>query len=134
MTETLHNTYCTAGESEFDFPVVLSGLTITVQCDGIEIKIKGTTYTFASDEEFVVTNRAEITHLVGYIVVDTTPDPDEVRVYVDEVIEDGVDVPFDFPRGGQYDLHAYLYAVKIPAVTSDLAGIDHDRWRVQTES
>lgn len=130
MAETLINTHADPAVHAFDLAVVLSGTTITVQSNAITIKMNGADWTFAADEVFTVVNRLDVTELVAYIVIDTTPDPDEIRVFVDEYIQDGVDEPYKFVRGAQYTLLAYLYRITIPASTTDVSGFDIDRWRM----
>ena len=132
MTEALHKSYCKAGESEFDLPVSLSGLVVTVACAGQVIRINGVDHTFADDEEFTVSDRSDAAFIRAFIVVDTNPPgppgTEEVRVFVDEVVDDGVDVSHSFDRDGDLVPHAMLYALDIPANTAYLAGIDHNRW------
>ncbi len=108
-----------------DLVVTLLGTDITVTAGNV--RYKGTQKAVAQDV-FSVVDRVDETVIRGFLVHDTVGDTFEV--FIDEWIQDGLDEPYTFPRGGQYELAFYLYQVTVPPNTTDLAGIDHLRWRM----
>lgn len=112
-----------------DFPVTFAGTVITVGAG--TMKFNGVDWPLLEDEVFAVINRPEVTEIVAYIVIDRGTVPaGELRVFVDDVIQDDVDVRHKFERGGSLELVAYLYRVTIPGGTTDVSALDYHRWRI----
>ena len=110
-----------------DLPVALEGGLITVS-SGI-VKADGQDYSLEEDETFTVVSRPVLTEVIGYLVLDTF-DNDSLRLFVEEIEDDGESAPYDFARGDQYTLLFYLFQVLLPADTADLAVLDYNRWVV----
>jgi len=108
-----------------DLPVTVNGLTLTVG-QGSFI-IAGVTYTLAADADFLAVNRATETwlyiHLVK-VIADSS-----IAVFVDEVIDDGIDLLYVF-GGSPYKMLHRVVVAKIPANTADLVNADIERSRI----
>lgn len=82
-----------------------------------QVKLSGQTYEMDDDETFAFTpNPSHEVTLLGYVV----EDPDEAtkaHVYVDEIVNDGVDAQVRPRDAGFKCLHS-LFLLKIPAAAS----------------
>ena len=129
MPEITNTKIVAADRHAMDFPVTLSGATITVGAG--TMKYNGVDWPLLDDEVFTVVNRPDETEIVAYIVIDRGTVPaGELRVFVDDVIQDGIDVRHKFERSERYELVAYLYRVTIPGGTTDVSTLDYHRWRI----
>ncbi len=128
MPETTNTKLVPPSRHAMDFLVTLSGDTITVGAGAM--KFNGVEWVLLEDEVFAVINRSEVTEIVAYIVIDSGVSPSELRVFVDDVVQDGIDVRHKFERAGRYELVAYLYRVTIPGGTTDVSALDYHRWRI----
>lgn len=129
MSEITNTKLVPPSRHAMDFPVTLAGATITVGAG--PMTFNGVEWTLLEDEVFAVVNRPEVTEIVAYIVIDRGTDPaGELRVFVDDVIQDGIDVRHKFERSAPIELVAYLYRVTIPGGTTDVSALDYHRWRI----
>jgi len=62
------------------------------------------------------------TDLIGYICRDASPDPDDLVLFVDEVLKDGVDDVYDFAGTDLTPIHV-LFIASVPA-TVDLDTVE----------
>lgn len=99
--------------------VSVSGLTLTVGAGSF--KREGQDYVLAEDEEWEATNRPTKADASGYLVIEKATG--QVGVFVDDVVHDGVDVPYVF-NGSPFKVLQTLFHMDIPANTADLASVD----------
>lgn len=100
--------------------IEISGMTITVLGGGVHLA--GQARVLAANESYAVTTRPEDTDVIGYLVEDTSNQ--ELHVFVDEVVLDGLDDTYEFVRGGPYKLLHVLYKVRVPGNTLDIDTLD----------
>jgi len=129
MTETLITSYASPGLHGVDLSLSLSGLTITVPASSVTYK--SSSYSLALDEVHTVGSYAVDCLVAGYLVLDTA-NSNTLRVFVDEVLQDGLDAPYNF-ENSSYELIAYLYQFTVPSGTTDLSTLDWYRWSIIPE-
>lgn len=130
MTELTIKSTAGAGVHLLDLAVSLSGDEITVSSG--TILYEGVTLELDDDEVFQVSPRTNTTEVMGYVVMDPQ-DNTKIRVFVDEIEDDGVDFPYDFEQAGEYELLFYLFQFMQPPGPVDLGAIDYHRWIVEEE-
>lgn len=101
--------------------VVLSGSTITIKQG--DFKVDGVDYSLSDDEVFTVTDRAEKTAVLGYLVKEKASE--EARVLIDEVVAGEVNFKFD---GSPYVLLYALFAIDIPSNSADVSAATGRVW------
>jgi hypothetical protein len=94
---------------------------------GGEVTYDGTVYDMP-DETVPIPVREYPTLIFGFLVF--VKKDGELALFVDEHIQDGVDMSYEFTRDGPYVLFAYLFRVTVPAGTNDLRALPYDRWRI----
>lgn len=123
--ETIHTSRGQAAENVFDLAVELRDGAVHVGA-GTAV-LRGVEYVFGG-ETIPIQSRAHDTSVIGYLVIDT--DTDELVIFVDEHVQDGIDMPYIFDRGDRYRLEAHLFSFTVPVNASDLSAIDYNRWRI----
>lgn len=106
-----------------DLLVTFEGTTITA--DPGPFVIMGKEYFLREQEHFEMTPRAEDTYLTGTLVeVDS-----EVRLFVDEEVDNGVDSAFNFVANSIKVLFR-LFFLKVPGGASSFEGLDPNIYRI----
>ncbi len=123
------NTMAEGTVHSMDLVVEQAGsLGITVKAG--PVVFHGEASALGSDDLFTVTNRDTDTDVVAYLTKDTA-NSDAITVLVDEVVLDGVDQRYAYQRGDRYALVAQLYAISVPANTSDLVDVPLTRYTIK---
>lgn len=118
------------GEHLMDLPIDISGLSISVG-PGLVIFFDEK-YDIRDAEFHTVGSYADTAVVLGYLVLDSTSN--EVRLFVDEYLMDGVDTPFSFIRGSNLTPLATLFQFHVPPGTKSLLDIeDWQHWRIIPE-
>jgi hypothetical protein len=125
MAEMLLESKSPPGVHRMDLAVRLSKMKVTVEAGTVVFKRKSYE---VQEETFEATTRPEKTLLNGYLVVDKSSD--EMRVFVDDVVMDGVDAAYSFKSNPDLQLFAKIFWVEVPGDTTNLSGLDHRRWRI----
>lgn len=113
------------GEAALDLAVTVSGMVITVPA-GAFIN-QGHNYVLASDQNYSVGASAQPRYLEGYLV--KVVSTGALDVLVDEIVLDGVDVPYNFGDGTYEVLHR-LFDIHVPENTIDLAPLELRRLQI----
>ena len=127
MTETIISV--SSDSHSMKLPVTVIGDTIMVSSGSVTFD--NVQYVLQEDETYTVTPRQVVTNVSAYLVLDITKEPFMLRVFVDESLEDGVDVPYTFESEGDYQLLSFLYVIKVPAQATDLSKLNITRWIVE---
>lgn len=98
------------------------------------VRFNSVEYELTEDELYTATLRNFPTNVQAYVILDRTPPSPELRVFVDETVQNAIDVPYKFERDGDYELFAYLYQFTVPAGTTALDDLDWNHWRMLEQS
>lgn len=127
MPVTNQTTYAKPDRAALELPVTVNGIVITVGKGGF--KFHGEDLTLDDDVEFTVTvDPTNDTAVLAYLVKVIADG--SVDVVVDEVVSDGVDVPFNF-KGSPYELLTRIFFCEVPAAAADLSAVDITAIRVE---
>jgi hypothetical protein len=127
--EIVHTSWGRAAENMFDLSVELRGDAVHVGA-GTTV-LRGARHAFGG-ETIPIQRRSYDTSVIGYLVIDT--DTGELVVFVDEHVQDGIDMPYIFGRDDRYRLEAHLFSFVVPANVIDLTSLDYNRWRILASS
>jgi hypothetical protein len=113
-----------------DLELISDGMDIIVNPG--TFRISGIDYVLKMRQRFTVQNRPVAASLTGFLVLFVENSVSEVGLFVDEVLEDGIDIPYQFTEASLVYI-ATLFQAKIPANASGLDNvvIDHYRYGVQ---
>jgi len=92
---------------------------------------KSSSYVLALDEVHTVGSYVVDCVVAGYLVIDTA-NSNDLRVFVDEFLQDGIDAPYEF-ENSPYELITCLYQFTVPPGTTDLSTLDWYRWSIAPE-
>jgi len=129
MTESTIISYANPTDHAVDLPLSLSSLVITVPVGSVTYG--GVSYALTAPETHTVGSYAVDCTVLGALVLDTT-NSNTLRVFVDEFLHDGIDVPYEFDSS-PYDLITFLYQLDVPAGATDLSTLDWYRWKIVPE-
>ena len=126
--------------SKVDPTVQHSDLSVTQEGPGLftvrvaagTIRYAGTDYTLDSDHVYTVTpDPSSPMNVTGYLAYNSSTD--ELEVVVDEVLEDGEDISYDFANDADRDAMFRVFYFRIPAAAINLAEMIHYRTQPITE-
>lgn len=81
----------------------------------------GTAYSIEESQDFEVQSQAFPCTITGYLVkIRETGEP---ALLVDELLHDGVDLPYHLDGGSPYELMFVLYCFDVPPNSTDLANV-----------
>jgi hypothetical protein len=104
-----------------------SGLDITVEA-GTFVHA-GTTYVLPSDFTAAVTpDGANTLWLSLYLAIEISSG--DVVVFLDEILEDGVDIPYDWDASATHTRICQLASIQVAAAAADLDDAPADVWAV----
>lgn len=110
--------------------VVLTVDLMSIEIPEFTFKIEGSDYTLSGGATVnVVADPSYSTQVWGYLALDLN-DSNNVVLVVDEILDDGVDLPFIFDGSTDYQLLERLFEVTVPSGTTDLSGLALHRWRL----
>lgn len=118
----------TSLEHAMDLAVTAQGRTITVGPGPLKVETRDTSFPGDSVE---IEERAHPTSVIGLLCKDTQ-DGGRIVLLVDEYVQDGVDLPWEFVRGGRYEPWAQLFQIEVPAGAGALEALPLYVWRMIT--
>lgn len=126
--ETIRTTYSAPSAFAMDLSVTMQDGSVRV--GGGTVVMEGRSDTLEA-ETISIAVREFATVVICYLVRQQSTDT--LLLFVDEHVQDGLDLPYIFSRDGDYHLLAYLFMLTVPAGTNDLRTLDYDRWRIVAE-
>ena len=119
MAATIQNTDCVAHKLTSEVNLVISTTGLTISVDAGSFTWTSSTRNLIATDHVVAVDPTDPTDVVGMLVLDVN---DDALVLVDEIIIDGIDLPYDFSASSYVLLHT-LFIIRVPAAAANLDGL-----------